>query len=990
MDAATIFAEALDKTDDGSRARFLDEACGENAALRVEVLELLQAHEGAGDFLVPQDNPALVATQFARSLTEKAGDQIGPYKLLQQIGEGGFGVVYMAEQTEPVRRKVALKVIKPGMDTKEVIARFEAERQALALMDHPNIAKVLDGGTTESGRPYFVMELVKGIRITQFCDENKLDVKRRLELFCAVCRAIQHAHQKGVIHRDIKPNNVLVTLHDGEPVPKVIDFGVAKAISQQLTEKTMFTAYGQMIGTPQYMSPEQAEMSGLDVDTRSDIFSLGVLLYELLTGTTPLDPRKLRETAFHELQRMIREEEPPRPSTRITTLSEQSAKIASNRDTAPDKLGAVVRGDLDWIVMRSLEKNRERRYDSANALAVDVLRALGNEPVEACPPSLAYKFRKYARRNRSIIFTSAAIATALVIGLSVATWQAVRATNLLDRAVAAENKWRETATQASMDAKRANDAEELARSEARIASENEQAVTSVIGFLVKELISHANPYVQHDRSLTVSQLLERISSSPETSFPSQPRAEASVRHFLGVICHRAGLIEQAQQHLSRALELREQEVGIDHVDTARTQFALAYALFDFRRYQPTPEKRANYVRRRQLIDASVRTLEKELGPKAPETLHAMALQAFVVGHSGRQVDEAEELYQELITRAPEGLKSDPDDPLDLLGSVYVLIHREQVGRDAKVDKEIRLRFQIACTELPAKHPQRAFWTEWYGQSLYFQGKVDEAAPYFQEAHENRKEVLGSDNYFTFLSGRALAALLARQGKTDESIELLEECLTQVPDHAAQALTLGVLYLNRGHEGDRRKWFDTAADLLNRYERTDNSAAINNVLKLTMACSTESPDEKALQQNAIALARRYRADLTSRFGHDIADAPEPEGTRADYVLQNSRLAIAFAEFRDGEFVRAEELLIKVEQGSLLMIRAIAFAAHATIAAKQGDHETARKLIKDATNAAIQAPDEEIHHQQFFAWNRPFMFELMLDEATETLEAATKDQ
>ena len=299
---------------------------------------------------------------------------IGPYKLLEQIGEGGFGVVFMAEQQRPVRRRVALKVIKPGMDTRQVIARFEAERQALALMDHPNISRVLDAGATESGRPYFVMELVRGIPLSEFCDQNRLTVGERLELFITVCHAVQHAHQKGIIHRDIKPNNVLVTLHDGTPVAKVIDFGVAKATGQQLTEKTLFTSFAQMIGTPLYMSPEQAEMSGLDVDTRSDIYSLGVLLYELLTGTTPFDQERMRTAGYDEVRRIIREEEPAKPSARISTLNRAATTVTANRKSDPSRLRQLFRGELDWIVMKALEKDRNRRYETAAAFAADVQR----------------------------------------------------------------------------------------------------------------------------------------------------------------------------------------------------------------------------------------------------------------------------------------------------------------------------------------------------------------------------------------------------------------------------------------------------------------------------------------------------------------------------------------------------------------------------------------------------------------------------------------
>ncbi len=353
--------------------------------------------------------------------------QIGPYKLLQQIGEGGMGVVYMAEQHEPVRRKVALKIIKPGMDTRQVIARFEAERQALSLMDHPNIARVLDAGTTDVGRPYFVMELVKGQPITEYCDEHHLSPRQRLEMLLPVCQAIQHAHQKGIIHRDIKPSNVLVAEYDQQAVPKVIDFGVAKATSQPLTERTMFTDFGQVVGTLEYMSPEQAKVNQLDIDTRSDIYSLGVLLYELLTGTTPFDKQRLRSAAWDEMLRIIREEEPPKPSTRLSTI-DTLPSVAANRQTEPGKLSGILRGELDWIVMKALDKDRNRRYETANGLAMDLLRYLHDEPVVACPPSTTYRFRKFARRNRAVLLTGAMLAGTLLLGTTISIWQAIRAT----------------------------------------------------------------------------------------------------------------------------------------------------------------------------------------------------------------------------------------------------------------------------------------------------------------------------------------------------------------------------------------------------------------------------------------------------------------------------------------------------------------------------------------------------------------------------------
>jgi WD40 repeat protein/serine/threonine protein kinase len=433
-----IFLKALEKPTAPERAAYLDGACGNDAALRAEVESLLQ-HHTAGGFL---ESPAegLVQTVHGESgPSEQPGMMIGRYKLLQQIGEGGCGVVYMAEQEEPVRRRVALKVIKLGMDTKQVIARFEAERQALAMMDHPNIAKVLDAGATDTGRPYFVMELVRGIKITEYCDQHHLSPRQRLDLFIPVCQAIQHAHQKGIIHRDIKPSNILVTLHDGVPVPKVIDFGIAKATEGRLTDQTLFTAFEQFIGTPAYMSPEQAEMSGLDIDTRSDIYSLGVLLYELLTGRTPLDTKELLAAGLDELRRTIREKDPLRPSTRLRSLVEdEKTTAAKRRGVDVPKLIHLLSGDLDWIVMKCLEKDRTRRYETANGLAADIQRHLQNEPVVARPPSRLYRFQKLVRRNKLAFGAATAVAATLVFGIVTSSWQAVRAEH--ERRVAQEQR----------------------------------------------------------------------------------------------------------------------------------------------------------------------------------------------------------------------------------------------------------------------------------------------------------------------------------------------------------------------------------------------------------------------------------------------------------------------------------------------------------------------------------------------------------------------
>lgn len=415
------------------RPAFLAGACGGNSDLREKVETLLRAAAEADGFMEG------VTTLEETPLSEGPGTVIGRYKLLQKVGEGGMGVVYMAEQTEPVTRKVALKIIKLGMDTKQVVARFEAERQALAMMDHPNIAKVLDAGSTESGRPYFVMKLVRGVPITEYCDKNKLSTQERLNLFIPVCQAIQHAHQKGVIHRDIKPSNVMVTLHDGNAVPKVIDFGIAKATNQKLTEKTLFTNYAQMIGTPAYMSPEQAEMSGLDVDTRTDVYSLGVPLYELLTGTTPFPSKELLSMGYGQMQKVIAEKEPPKPSTRLSTMqNEERTVVAKNRSMEVSALGRTFKGDLDWIVMKALEKDRSHRYDTANGLVSDIRRHLDNEPVSAAAPTFRYQLSKFARRNRKYMQAAAVIAVLLLIAAVFSSYQAVRATRALRTAEVAQ------------------------------------------------------------------------------------------------------------------------------------------------------------------------------------------------------------------------------------------------------------------------------------------------------------------------------------------------------------------------------------------------------------------------------------------------------------------------------------------------------------------------------------------------------------------------
>ncbi len=504
----------------GERAAFLDDACAGDIALRQHIEELFEIGERAAAFM--ETTAADLSQVHGLVRAEKSGDRIGRYMLLEQIGEGGFGVVYVAEQEEPVRRRVALKVIKLGMDTKQVVARFEAERQALALMDHHNIAKVLDAGATDTGRPYFVMELVRGVPITEYCDKNNLTTRDRIDLFIQVCQAIQHAHQKGIIHRDIKPSNILVTLQDGVPVPKVIDFGIAKATEQRLTDKTVYTAFNQFMGTPAYMSPEQAEMSGLDIDTRSDIYALGVLLYELLTGKTPFDQKELVSAGVDAMRRIIREKEPERPSTRLSTMQEgELTTTAKRRHTDAPKLVHLIRGDLDWIVMKALEKDRTRRYETANGLAMDIQRYLNNEPVAARPPSNLYRFQKLVRRNKLAFAATGAVTAALIIGLGLSTWLFFKEKDARKRAVAAEQAQSKLREQAQLEEQKA---------------QVEAAKNRQVAQFLEDMLNGVGPSVAMGSDTTLlKKILDNTAKRIGSGLAQQPEVEAELRYTLGEV-----------------------------------------------------------------------------------------------------------------------------------------------------------------------------------------------------------------------------------------------------------------------------------------------------------------------------------------------------------------------------------------------------------------------------------------------------------------------
>jgi serine/threonine protein kinase len=736
--AKSIFLAALERYPADQWAAYLDGACADDQVLRGRVEDLLKAHRELGSVHIrPAPDPVATTDQLLR---EGPGTVIGPYKLLEEIGAGGMGVVYMAEQQKPVRRKVALKIVKPGMDTRQVIARFEAERQALALMDHPNIARVLDAGATESSRPYFVMELVKGLPITDYCDRNRLPIADRLELFVQVCQAVQHAHQKGVIHRDLKPSNVLVTMIDGAAVPKVIDFGVAKAMGQQLTERTLFTGFAQLIGTPLYMSPEQAEFSGVDVDTRSDIYALGVLLYELLTGTTPFDQDTFRTTAHEEIRRIIREVEPPKPSTRISTLEATAPTISANRQSDPSSLGKSMRGELDWIVMKALEKDRNRRYETANGLAADVRRYLDDEPVQACPPSAWYRFSKAARRNRVALVTTALVASALVLGTAVSTWQAIRATRAERRALADRN--------------RAEDAERTARTEADKAA-------AINDFLIRDLLTQADPARNAVADqVTLLEVLDRAAEKVGARFGDRPLVEAALRTTIGETYVSLGAWEKSRQQYVAALTIYERESGPGAAETAHTMIGLGGVLDEWGRYDEAEP----------LLHQGLDRLSRALGEDHPDTLKAMNNLAHLywVQETGR-TSEAEALLRKVLENRRRVQGEDHPDTLEARNNLAMLYDSRGKLWEAESlfpqGLEIRLgdRSEAYLSTATMKHRAGVYLA---------QGKLTEAEPLLVEALQIERRVLGEGHPHAVETMLNLVQLYHLEGKLAEAEVLL--------------------------------------------------------------------------------------------------------------------------------------------------------------------------------------------------------------------------
>jgi serine/threonine protein kinase/Tfp pilus assembly protein PilF len=822
-----VFTEAIQLPNE-ERLAFLDRVCSDDEDLRRRIEALLKSNERAGSFLEAPPTASIAEGRIKVTAGEKPGDRVGRYKLLQQIGEGGCGIVFVAEQEEPVRRRVALKVVKPGMDTKSVIARFEAERQALALMDHPNIARVFDAGATESGRPYFVMELVRGIKITEYCEEKSLTTCERLELFFKVCEAVQHAHQKGIIHRDIKPSNILVaTDADGTALPKVIDFGIAKATTnQRLTDKTLFTAFEMLIGTPAYMSPEQAVLTSVDVDTRTDIYSLGVLLYELLTGTTPFDSGELLKSGLDEIRRVISTQEPVRPSTKLKTMPAANLTTVSLRQRAdPPKLINDVRGDLDWIVMKAMEKDRVRRYPTAHGLALDIQRYLAGEPVLARPPSRLYKFQKLVLRNK-VLFAALGLITAVIIASLI----------IVSASLANE---RQARRYAQVEQQKAAAGEKRARDEAA----KSQLVT---GFL-KEMLQSVDPAVARGQDAAMLRtILDHTAERIGNELTHQPEIEADLRGLLGRVYLEIGDFDRAEEMQRAALAINKKMFGPDSLATAGSLNDLGIAL---ERHGKWPRagallEQAMAIRQRHLDGESAeladslhnvaefytqqgRIAEAEvLSREALEIRHntfgsnslpvAESLRnlGIMLGDQGRW-DQAEATERQVLTIRRKLLKA--DDPRVATSLTDVAWAAGGAGNLPEAESLERQALAMRRKILRPDHPDIAKSLYLVGDRLRQQHKLAEAYPFLNEALTMQRKVLAEDNPNVLDTLHSLAETLEEEGKLVQSEQMHREALalwwkrgeSEYPQALSELGSLAHVLMSQKKVADAEKVLDEA-------------------------------------------------------------------------------------------------------------------------------------------------------------------------------------
>ncbi len=875
-----IFVE-IAELPDYERGEALFRLCGTDSNLKHEVEVLLQADKRAAS---PMNKPTMdvgadvvqgTPTASSTAQLESEGRVVGRYKLLQEIGEGGFGTVWLAEQREPVKRRVAFKIIKLGMDTKQVIARFEAERQALAMMDHPNIAKVFDAGATDSGRPYFVMEYIDGVPICEYCDTNKLDTKARLGLFMNVCHAIQHAHQKGIVHRDIKPSNVLVAIVDGVPVPKVIDFGIAKATSGELSQHTRFTAHKNIIGTPAYMSPEQAEMSGIDIDTRSDIYSLGVLLYELLTGTTPFDSHSLLEAGMAEMMRIIREVEPHKPSTRLSSLGDTGTRTAIDRHAGdPLTLSSILKGDLDWIVMKCLEKDRTRRYETANGLAADIKRHLNDEPVSAGAPGSGYRLRKFARRHRREVIAGTVVLIALVTGLAGTIWQARAASLQRDkalveatRAVAAEAQTRRKATELQSVAD--FQGQMLAQVDPTAAGVrlSEDIRTRFAAALDKSTVPEAERATQVDEFIgqwsrvnatdTALELIDSTILKPATAaidkqFSDQPAIAATLRHVLAERYHGLGLDNVAAELEQQSLAARRRVLGDDHSDTLLSMSNLGVYLNGLGKMT---EAEAIY---REAMDRSRRVK----GEEHPDTLTCIANTGSMLLDKSAPA-EAEPFIRESLEKRTRVLGDDHPDTMESLHLLATMLREqgkfgeaEQVTRDVLAKRRGVLGEEHAATLLSVNE---------LGVLLQSQGKLDDSVVAFREVVDKKRRILGEVHPSTLRSVQSLGTLLDASGHPVEAEALMREALAQQQklsgvDHMDTLTTLGnfcVYLIGRNKFAEAEPLCRETLERRQRVLGVNHTATLiaNNVMGLCLVRQGKLAEGEPFWRDAMTIAQR---------------------------------------------------------------------------------------------------------------------------------------
>ncbi len=709
------------------RSKFLEQVCENDPELRAEVESLLAADEQGGGMLAIERNAPLLARTL-ESGDEASSVNVGPYRLLQKVGEGGMGEVWEAEQSEPIRRRVAIKIIKRGMDTRQVIARFEAERQALATMDHRNVAKVFDAGATARGRPYFAMEFVQGVPITDHCDRNRLRTPERLELFVQVCEGVQHAHQNAIIHRDLKPSNVLVSYRDDSTTPKIIDFGVAKATSQRLTEKTVLTEFGALIGTPEYMSPEQAEMTGQGVDTRTDVYSLGVLLYELLVGVLPFESRELRQAGFDEIRRKIRGDDPARPSTRLSTLKRDlSLDNAERRGMELSALRRHLAGDLDWITMKAMEKDRARRYGSPAELAEDIRRHLRHEPVTAGPPSVRYRMRKFVRRHRLGVATTLLIALALLTGAAVATTGLVRATR----------------------------AERLAVAETETARQ--------VSDFLKDLFELSGPDRARGTSITVRELLENGAEKIDTTLVDEPEVRAELMATMGEVYRKLGLYPQARPMLEQVLETRRGVLGEEHPSTLESRSALAHLL----------ARQGQFDAAEPLFRTTLEAQERLLGSDDPATLETRSNMAELYDDDGRYA-EAEPLFRQTLDTRRRLHGDGHPDTLDSLSSLAIVLGRQ--GRYEEAEPLFLQALDVRARLLDDDHPDTLASRSYLAGLYMVQGRYDESERQYRRTLQVQRRVLGDNHPDTLATRKNIGFLYIRQGRYEEAESLLRQTL----------------------------------------------------------------------------------------------------------------------------------------------------------------------------------------------------------------------